>query len=34
MIKADGRKGLAEHGPYDVIHVGGAISAIPQELED
>lgn len=22
----DGRKGLAEHGQYDIIHVGGAIS--------
>jgi len=34
MVKADGRKGLKEHGPYDVIHVGGALSSISKELED
>ena len=22
----DGRKGLAKHGPYDVIHVGASIN--------
>lgn len=24
-LTMDGRKGLVEHGPYDVIHVGGAM---------
>jgi protein-L-isoaspartate O-methyltransferase len=30
----DGRKGCKEEGPYDVIHVGGAMSSVPKELED
>ncbi len=33
-ILADGRKGLAQHGPYDIIHVGGAIEELKQELID
>lgn len=28
----DGRKGLPENGPYDVIHVGGALPNVPDEL--
>ena len=28
----DGRKGYDREGPYDVIHVGGAINSIPEEL--
>lgn len=32
-ITCDGRKGLPEHGPYDVIHVGGALEKVPPELE-
>lgn len=31
-IKMDGRKGLPENGPYDVIHVGGALPNVPDEL--
>ena len=34
ILKKDGRKGLPEHGPYDVIHVGGAIDSVPPELEE
>ena len=30
----DGRKGLREYGPYDVIHVGGALDRVPHELEE
>ena len=30
----DGRKGLPQYGPYDVIHVGGALKDIPKELID
>jgi protein-L-isoaspartate(D-aspartate) O-methyltransferase len=33
-ILKDGRKGLADHGPYDVIHVGGALESMPQEILD
>ena len=33
-ITCDGRKGLAEFGPYDVIHVGGAVEKVPPELEE
>ena len=33
-ILADGRKGLKEHGPYDVIHIGGAIEEVSQEILD
>lgn len=28
-LTMDGRKGFADHGPYDVIHVGGALPRIP-----
>ncbi len=28
----DGRKGLAENGPYDVIHVGAAAEEVPSPL--
>lgn len=31
-LTMDGRKGLPEHGPYDVIHVGGALPKVPEEL--
>ena len=24
---------MPQHGPYDIIHVGGALPVIPQELE-
>mmetsp|Transcript_49873 Transcript_49873/g.156088 ORF Transcript_49873/g.156088 Transcript_49873/m.156088 type:complete len:225 (-) Transcript_49873:177-851(-) len=34
MIEGDGRKGIAEHGPYDAIHVGAAAPTIPQSLID
>lgn len=27
-ILKDGRQGLKEHGPYDVIHVGGAVGEV------
>lgn len=30
----DGRKGYAQGGPYDVIHLGGAIEEISQEIYD
>jgi protein-L-isoaspartate(D-aspartate) O-methyltransferase len=33
-ITKDGLQGLAEHGPYDVIHVGAAVNEIPQCLLD
>jgi protein-L-isoaspartate(D-aspartate) O-methyltransferase len=32
-LTQDGRKGLPEHGPYNVIHVGGAMDHVPPELE-
>lgn len=31
-ILQDGRKGLPQHGPYDVIHVGGAIDEVTEGL--
>ena len=34
IIEGDGRKGLKQYAPYDVIHVGAAVEAIPQELLD
>ena len=34
FICMDGRKGIKEKGPFDVIHVGGALNIIPVELED
>lgn len=33
-IIMDGRKGLAQHGPYDIIHVGGAVEELNKELLD
>ena len=33
MVTCDGRTGYAKGGPYDVIHVGGAIESVPSELE-
>lgn len=33
-IVRDGRKGIAEYGPYDVIHIGGAVEVIPKEYFD
>jgi protein-L-isoaspartate(D-aspartate) O-methyltransferase len=30
----DARKGIPEYGPYDVIHVGGAVDKIPDEYID
>eukprot|EP00828_Plagiopyla_frontata_P029505 TRINITY_DN38178_c0_g1_i1.p3 TRINITY_DN38178_c0_g1~~TRINITY_DN38178_c0_g1_i1.p3 ORF type:complete len:167 (+),score=28.29 TRINITY_DN38178_c0_g1_i1:157-657(+) len=34
LLVQDGRKGLSQYGPYDVIHVGGAIESISQEIKD
>ena len=34
FVNADGRKGYPDSAPYDVIHVGGAIPQVPQELFD
>ena len=34
FIIKDGRKGLAKHGPYDVIHVGAASEKMINELID
>jgi protein-L-isoaspartate(D-aspartate) O-methyltransferase len=33
-ILKDGRKGHADHAPYDVIHVGGALESVPLEIID
>lgn len=33
-IVLDGRKGLPQYGPYDVIHVGGAVEEVSQQLLD
>ena len=32
IVNDDGRKGLAEYAPYDVIHIGAAVKSIPGEL--
>lgn len=32
MVAGDGRKGLAEYAPYDVIHVGAAADTLPEDL--
>lgn len=32
FVKADGRKGYPEQGPYDIIHIGGAMQSVPQEI--
>ena len=29
---ADGRKGIKQHAPFDVIHIGGAINTMPAEI--
>lgn len=34
MVAGDGRKGYANSGPYDAIHVGAAAPTVPQELVD
>ncbi len=28
----DGRNGLAEHAPYDCIHIGAAVKEIPRNI--
>ena len=33
-LTCEGRKGLESMGPFDVIHVGGAMEKVPKELED
>lgn len=32
LVAGDGRKGLSQYGPYDVIHVGAAAEEIPMPL--
>eukprot|EP00826_Nyctotherus_ovalis_P021630 TRINITY_DN1701_c0_g1_i11.p3 TRINITY_DN1701_c0_g1~~TRINITY_DN1701_c0_g1_i11.p3 ORF type:complete len:125 (-),score=27.04 TRINITY_DN1701_c0_g1_i11:171-545(-) len=32
MVAGDGRKGLPEYAPYDVIHVGAAADILPEDL--
>lgn len=34
LLVGDGRKGYAELGPYDAIHVGAAAPTLPQDLVD
>lgn len=34
FVYGDGRNGYTEGGPYDAIHVGGAVENIPQALID
>jgi len=34
LVCGDGRKGYAQDGPYDAIHVGAAAPRLPQELVD
>lgn len=34
LVLGDGRKGYAEEGPYDAIHVGAAAPELPQALVD
>jgi len=34
LVVGDGRKGWAEGGPYDAIHVGAAAPTLPQDLVD
>ena len=34
LVHGDGRKGCAQYGPYDCIHVGAAASQLPQALVD
>jgi len=32
MTTGDGRDGLKEYAPYDVIHVGAAVERLPRHL--
>ena len=32
IVAGDGRQGLPEYGPFDVIHVGAAADSIPEPL--
>eukprot|EP00127_Corallochytrium_limacisporum_P004758 Clim_evm112s172 gene=Clim_evmTU112s172 len=34
VLKADGWKGVPEHAPYDIIHVGAAATEVPKALLD
>ena len=34
LVVGDGRKGLPEYAPYDVIHVGAAAEEFPENLVD
>jgi len=34
FLTKDGRKGIPEYAPFDIIHIGGAIPSIPKELEE
>ena len=34
LVHGDGRKGCAQYGPYDCIHVGAAAAELPQALID
>jgi len=34
LIVADGREGLEQHAPFDIILVGGAMSKLPEEFLD
>ena len=34
LVHGDGRKGCAQYGPYDCIHVGAAAAQLPQALVD
>ncbi len=34
LVEGDGRKGLGQFAPYDVIHVGAAVDHIPSDLLD
>ena len=34
LVHGDGRKGCAQYGPYDCIHVGAATAQLPQALVD
>jgi len=32
LSECDGRKGLGEHHPFDIINVGGSTNKIPRDL--
>ena len=34
FVNKDGRNGLADQGPFDVIHVGGAVENVPKEFTE